>query len=737
MLRLVSCAILLSTATYSANTRRFTAPLSSPAGAFPIAVAVADFNRDGKPDAVVANKGRYAKGSLDFMPGKGYGTFGKPVTILRRQITQVLTADFNGDGNPDVAAIDGQGVLHVFLGNGDGTFRESFSLQGFSTGMVTGDWNGDGKPDLALLLHPTLSVLLGNGDGTFQSRIKLADTEARYLKSADVNGDGHMDLAVLDTDYLPTQLTVFFGAGDGTFGSGVASTLGIGGLDAEVEDFALADFNGDGKPDIVIGGLGSAFNARAAIALGNGDGTFGAMTGVVSTGFRTLHVATGDFNLDGKLDLALLSESGLEIIPGNGNGTFQQEREWVAIGGGFADAGGLTFADVNGDGVPDAVVANAGTYALDVLLGNPSGTFQSAQLFPLGSVGRFAVTADFNNDGYADVVLAGPDAFYGGAGPITVSLGAGDGTFHAPIAFPSKYFVQQLLTGDLNKDGKADLLAVTIDSSSSFITYYISVFLGKGDGTFGAEADYPLPPVYGDAFEVALADFNGDGKLDLAIADTNSISVRFGNGDGSFADPVSVPSGTYPSALTAMDVNGDGKQDLVYSGGGNNGYVLVTQLGNGDGTFGAPITYGLPQNLSVAQLSPGDFNGDGKLDLAALLKVENNLATVATFAGDGAGHFTLSTITPVSSLANNLAVADFNGDGKPDIVFNTSGGNNAPGDSQVHLMTNRGDGTFLPTEAFLAGPQPHWVLAVDLNGDGAPDVVAVNAGLAVLLNTKR
>jgi FG-GAP-like repeat/Abnormal spindle-like microcephaly-assoc'd, ASPM-SPD-2-Hydin len=311
--------------------------------------------------------------------------------------------------------------------------------------------------------------------------------------------------------------------------------------------------------------------------------------------------AVGDFNRDGNLDLAVVSgccpSGGVSILLGNGDGTFRTAVDYPA----GVSPESVVAADFNHDGILDLAVASQSTY-VSILLGNGDGTFQAATETPaVPDFERYMTTGDFNHDGKPDLVMRADQS------AITVLLGNGDGTFQNALTTYAPFYISALGVGDFNHDGKLDLVtAGTFGSASS-----VDIWLGNGDGTF----DYGATYSGGEVPEaIAVADFNRDGKLDLAINDSEGtgIAVMLGNGDGTFQDAVNYPV-AFNNWVTAADFNGDGKLDLAVP----NGFPLTSITvfpGNGDGTFGTGISY--PAGGDAYYVAVGDFNGDGKLDMA-------------------------------------------------------------------------------------------------------------------------
>lgn len=341
----------------------------------------------------------------------------------------------------------------------------------------------------------------------------------------------------------------------------------------------------------------------------------------------------------------------------------------------------VAVADFNGDGKLDLAMP---VYSIDsplssvtILLGNGDGTFTAGPAIPITSVNAGSIAAgDFNGDGKADLAITLPDN-----NEIAVLLGNGDGTFtEAPIISDTNgpFFVT---VGDFNGDGIEDLAVVNPAGLN------LSILLGNGDGTFRLESNPPagsgLTPM-----AAAVGDFNGDGKLDIAVADyarnvgvPGSVTILLGNGDGTFTQtPVSPATGDSPVSIAVADFNGDGKADLAvgnsYDDVGQPGTITIL-LGNGDGTFTAATT-GPTAGNTLQSVAVGDFNGDGKADLVTA-NAASNTATV--LLGNGDGTFTLadSPTTGVDPLFG--AVGDFNGDGLSDIAT----ANNSPGTATILL----------------------------------------------------
>jgi FG-GAP-like repeat/FG-GAP repeat len=348
---------------------------------------------------------------------------------------------------------------------------------------------------------------------------------------------------------------------------------------------------------------------------------------------------------------------------------------------------GVAVGDFNRDGIPDLVVANAyqggSVGTVSILLGNGDGTFRAGKEIDAGGAETTTVAVgDFNGDGKPDLVVAN-DGDLAGPSNVAVLLGNGDGTFMPAVVFPTNRGTDSVAVADFNGDGKLDFVAGTsIGGGTTGFNSVASVYLGKGDGTFAPAVNYPTGIV---AASIAIADLNGDGRLDLAVANENSdsISVLLGRGDGTFQAAVNYPAGPGPSGIASGDFNGDGKLDLVVANAGSSfGTTVSVLMGNGNGTFKAPVSY--PAGDEPFSVAVGDFNMDGKLDLIVAdsgLTLDN---TVNLLLGNGDGTFQTAVPYTVGTGAVSVAVADLNSDGLLDVAVANIDSNN------VSVLLNAG-----------------------------------------------
>ncbi len=553
-------------------------------GVFPVSLSLMDVDGDGKPDFLF---GVTDAQSIYYLHNQGNGAFAAPVKIATANgaLANVALGDFTGDGKPDVAYAltdnsTGVSQLRLLVNQGGGTFKDqSVPSVGAPIGsLIAGDFNHDGHLDLAIqpedpfvtVDRALLAVYFGNGDGTFNvGPVTVIETnafESYTLVAGDFDGDGNLDLAGVNQETEPGRTVMLWGDNAGNFTPQfITGPMGFGVVEA-------GDTNGDGIPDLIVP---DRFGIISLIP-GNKSRTFPSVLPLFpnSAGMAS----AGDINKDGKTDLFIEANT---TYLNQGNETFTLS--------GNPSAQGIQIADMDGDGFPDLI----GTDGQNILV--------------------WKGTGDPNFSGTP--VVAGP----------------GNPAFQVQIA-------------DMDGDGLPDIVESNV------------IIFNQGHLTF-----FPMPMSVGNFNSpFAIADVDGDGRLDTITGGFTLLNK--GNRNFTVVNPnnLAVTGGAF---LAVGDFNQDGKADVVFGG---NEMGMVVEYGRGDGTFyqQSQLNVGPPSDFSQS-LAVVDLNGDGKPDIVACLFLSQQCAV---FTNDGAGGFQRSYFASGANAVSLLST-DLNGDGKQDLVI--------------------------------------------------------------------
>ncbi|MCX7916781.1 MAG: VCBS repeat-containing protein, partial [bacterium] len=571
---------------------------------YPKGIVSSDFNRDGIPDIAVVSYNSYFNCYL----GNGDGSFTFKSTNSTSYVSLYITSgDFDNDGIEDIAvSAYFNSKVHIFRGKGDGTFYTPIDINVSSPWYITkGDFNRDGKLDLVVSSRSgsgQVAILIGNGDCTFKNPVYYnTGGEPWGIGVDDFDGDGILDIAVVN-NYSKT-LTVLKGKKDGSFQLDYTfnfSSAPIG--------FVSGDFTKDYKKDVGI------IFPQSLIILKNSaefkeSGIFSEPVHY-QTGQNPRNVISADFNNDGILDLAVANKNSnnVSILIGKNDGSFNS-----AVNYNFAPAFGYDFSpsdlvsgDFNKDGKIDIAVSNYSGRIYGIMINNGDGTFavniyQTYGISPCDSIN----SADFNRDGKLDILITSSNYPNGG---FLVLYGIGDGTFSGGCFYPNENFLRTAL-GDFNKDGIIDI-ALTAQ-------YKQYVYLYKGlEGGFLNIGNFltgngPVKPIF--------SDFNSDGNPDIAVCDWSDQNISFflGDGQGSFnlSSKYIFQYNLQPYDIVSDDFNRDGAIDIVIAGVSS--FNLAFLLGNNNGSFTSGGEFstqiGYPRGLCK-----GDFDRNGTIDFAVV-----------------------------------------------------------------------------------------------------------------------
>jgi len=376
----------------------------------------------------------------------------------------------------------------------------------------------------------------------------------------------------------------------------------------------------------------------------------------------------------------------------------------------FPTPNSVVVADFNHDGATDFAISsyssNGGGPGIEVFLGNGDGTFKSPIKYVVTNGAGPLAVGDLNHDGKPDLVAS---SF--GSNAVVVLLGNGDGTFQAPVTYGTPDDPGPVVLGDFNNDGNLDIAT----GSQTNINPSVAVLLGNGDGTFQEPAIVTYPP-YSLPEAFATGNFNGDKNLDLAVTlgfiSSDTVQILTGNGDGTFSLGASYTLDPFSVAVVAADLRNNGKTDLAVAQ--DEGGSLAVLLGNGDGTFEEPVEYDVGNSLAPgfpATVAVGDMNGDGHPDLVSVPHIianNSNYSAVYIFPGKGDGTFSSPEISyPAASNSSpqGLALADFNGDHQIDLTFADEFGTRS-GVSE-YVLLNTGTVKFSPFSVLSFNNQKH------------------------------
>ena len=612
-------------------------------------IATSDLDDDGSLDLVVANReGQW----VSVLLGAANGTFGSGTTYeVEPNPYGIALGDFDGDGITDIAAASFTGAVSVLHGQGDGRFgsRVVTAIGDQPRSMVAADLNHDGQLDLVTLGYVELAVLLGKGDGSFtKAHVYETSTTNHSVSLADFDADGHADLALTITcgmsAFSQTGVQILLGHGDGTFSSSVRYETKASCLDR----ILLTDVNGDGATDVVT-------SASSAL-LGQGDGSFAEETrGSKASGDYLL--GAGDWNGDGKLDLATASERTIAVHLGDGRGNFGSSVVYATA----VEPLALVLVDLDRDGKLDVasptydsrVGTNPNASKVSVLLGEGDGTFLDRVDYQSTAPAGRPAAMDLNGDGWPDLVTHRLDSRIG------VWLGTGHAGLAPQITLDASANLAGFSLGDLNGDGHPDLALANARPDT------VTLMLGNGDGTFSPWKHFGVATRPTD---IDLFDANGDSAPDIALAshEAGVVSVLLGNGQGAFLPDQQYPTFDRQARVRATDLNADGNSDLVTWGA----KALSIHYGTGDGSFARRLDY----QGTATDILAADLNHDGHQDLVMTEGWPGS--GLAILFGEGDGTFACSAHYAEGLQMAGLGVGDLNHDSRLDIATTTSAGVN-------------------------------------------------------------
>jgi ribose 5-phosphate isomerase len=686
-----------------------------------VAYTSADFNADGKIDVAVVNADR----AFSVIFGDGAGGFAPPVVYSTDyDIWRGMTAaDINADGKPDlVIGSNHANQLNIYFNNGSGAFNAppitytspvGSPNQGEWYDLKSGDFNGDDKADIVAVQYQSgkkLKFFLNNGaggialTGTLNINFNVNDTEG-IIGLGNIDGDAATDVFVSAGDDN-RSINWVMGRTDGNF-----SLTGGFGVEERPTAIRVADLNNDSVNDIAASFEDTTTPTQSYMRVWlNIAGTFTAQPRIDVP--APVDLAVGDYNGDGKQDLAAVLNAGVVITEyGLGNGAFQNERLWTVPQGNF-----ILAADANLDGKADLISLGRSfnNYYLSVLTNTNFTGFTAPKPIYYGE--KLITAGDLNNDSLLDIITS-PTDFGGGSSYIAYALNDNARSFLPALTVDNgPDNIKALETGDFNGDGKLDVVSAHGNNNRM-----IEVYLGNGTGTLAAGIPSSLNIISNDA---VVSDFNADGKDDLFVVDDGDKAYTLlNNGNATFSIapnfPMTLQTDGFRQTLQKGDFNNDGKIDIVTI---SDNRVVALYLGTGGGQFTL-----LSANVGrLGHAVPADLNGDGKLDLAGF--PVGIPAGVAGILGDGTGGFGAPFAIPFGNGVEfrSLVAADFNDDGLDDVAFALGINEDGPG---LVVVPSNADGASPSWETPLVysfGVTPSNIIAADFDHDGKKDVGFTN-----------
>ncbi|CAF1192554.1 unnamed protein product [Adineta ricciae] len=629
----------------------------------------------------------------------------------------ITVGDFNDDLWLDVVVSNsGTNTIGIFLNYGNGTFKEQMT---FPTGdnsmplsVTLGDFNNDTYLDIAVTNYNThnIGIFLNYNNGSFRNQITFSTGVSRPVSIAtgDLNNDQCLDIVVANNG--TNDISLYFGYGNGTFRHHITYATGY---DSFPYSVVVVDLNNDHYLDIVIANYGTD---NIGIFLGYGDGNFTTQI-TYSTGPRSnpYSIAIHDVNNDKYLDI-VVGNSGTNnvgVFLGYGNGSFALQTSY-SIYPSFSPHM-IIVGDFDGDTQLDIAVSNY-IDRIAVLKGYGNGSFSIPTIHSTGNnSGPFGMAAgDFNNDNQTNIAIAN---FLVNNILILIGYGMIPATSPKTYSTGNNSLPVQIVSGDFNNDTYLDLVTVNSGTSS------ISILLGYGNGSFHEYVSYSSG-YSGTPYALTASDIDNDGRLDILVGNSKyeTLGILYGYGNGTFETVVALFTGDL-SALRCVLVenfNNDDYLDIAVADYGSSHISIFLAYGNR--TFGNVTRYSSVDASRTFSLACGDLNHDGYKDIAAANYASDN---IIIRWGSIDGTFTYSTTysTGIGSVPYMLTVIDINNDNYLDIIVVNSGTNN------IGIFFGFANGSFStqqihPTGSYSA---PYWVYVADFNNDDILDLAVANS----------
>jgi len=733
------------------TTGSFAAKVDFATGTNPQGLAIGDLDGDGKPDLVVTNYGSNTVSVLRNISTVGAinaGSFAAKVNFTTGTLPYfVVIGDLDGDGKPDMAvANNSSNTVSVFRNTSNvGSITTSsfatkvdFATGSYPSGVAIGDLDGDGKPDLAVTNYTSSTVSVFRNTSTVGA-ITLATkvdfvtgTSPQVIAISDLDGDGKADMAVINLS--TNSLSVFRNISTGTINTGSFATKVDFATGSAPYGLAIGDLDGDGKPDLAV----ANYTSSTVSIFKNGQFTV--------TGFTP---ASGPTGAEGSTTV-LINGTGFSATASNDIVSFGGVKATVTT----ATSTQLTVSAPWGSTwQPLSVTLPAfGLTAYSYAAANPfiptfgtthtitANSFSAKVDFVTGTAPWGVAIGDLDGDGKPDLAVTN-------SGSATVSVFRNNsttgaitiGSFAAKVDFAAGTNPRGIAIGDLDGDGKPELVVTNNGSATVSVFRNISTVGTINASSFATKVDFSTGT---NPQSVAIGDLDGDGKPDMAVTNNGSATVSILRNissvgsitTGSFAAKVDFATGTNPYALAIGDLDGDGKPDMAVT---NNGSSTVSIFRNTPtvgsitaSSFAAKVDF--TTGTAPFEVAIGDLDGDGKADLvvanlsSSTVSIFKNVSTVGTIT------FATKVDFTAGSSPRSVTIGDMDGDGKPDLVMSNFTSATVSIFRNITTVGTINASSFATKVDFATGTSPYFVAIGDLDGDGRPDLAVTNNGSATI-----
>lgn len=715
-------------------------------------VVISDLNGDGRPD-LIASTGNYIRIYRHSLDTQGSPVFQHQTSLelsITGPVADLQVGDLNNDGKPDILAL-GQGRLNQYRNTSQNlgySFQHTIRAMPNLASMAIGDLDGDGRLDIILGLRNFMRLEFYKNTSTTNaltfsgSVIFNIPSSAVTVQTVDMDGDGKLDVVASYSNTTVSILKNNFVSGQTANSSSLSQWKNFpsGASIASDQVTDIADMDGDGRFDIIIN-VQSNTNPRIAIIRGITVPTISSILPISGPIGTAITIQGTNFNLQGsdnhvyfgavKARVTSATSSGIEVTLPEG-----------------ASFGNISMTDIRGGNTAVSNQLFTPTYANGLI------QYRTQQKFATGNRPIAPILADIDGDGKPDMIVAN---FLENSISIyrnTSTSGSMDaGSFGPKIDFVTNSQPVHISLGDLNGDGRPDLVVANAASGNSLS--YVSVYLNQSSpGSIDATSlkqkmDIALASGSSGPRSTAIADFDGDGLSDIAVACAGSNSIVLLRNLSSnpnnlaFNSSLTFPTGAAPFSMLAQDFDGDGKIDLAVANRDTNTVSLYRNLSVNGGHIAFSAATAFTTGNRPHAITAGDYDGDGKIDLAVANLDDHSVSIFRNTLSAGtidATSFAPKVDLNVGSNPNDIRTADLDGDGRPDLATSNYGSNS------VSVLRNNFSGTldasaFEAKKDFTTGDTP-WGLALgDIDGDGRPDIVAANYAdlnnentLSVLLN---